>query len=285
MSQTDEKLYDDSLNIVGLFVNSLNQRNFTMLQNTVNPERMTFDGITYMHFQRFIYTCIKLVEDMNILMTSSASYSFDDVENSPVKSSALKIFRAFDNNSMLVVAQLEFYNKFTNFTREVLFVVSRNDSRETQINAIYGLADQPKRTEKFDLKYEIYHQFGICINIPKDFTLSPDNKLVGYYLNDKSGDEAAFQIFAVKSKDLKGEASNYIKEIVKTRDFYDFSVRYFHNGYRFQFFMDDGPRKIVIINAIKVRNRIVFITFTAPRRFYETRRIEIDYCLDYIDFI
>jgi hypothetical protein len=108
---------------------------------------------------------------------------------------------------------------------------------------------------------------------------------MSYYLNYNADRETAFQIFAVKSKDIQGEASNYIKQIVKTRDFYDFSTRYIPNGYRFQFFMDDGPSKIVKINAIKIKNKIIFITFSAPTKLYYARRAEIDYCLDNIDLI
>ena len=296
LSQTDSRLHDDALNIVGLFVQSLNERNFFMLQHTINQERMTFDGLHYIHSQRFLYSCIKMIDDMNLLLASSASFSLDDVD--AVRSSALKAFRTFDSNSILVIAQIDFYNQLTNLSREVLFVVNRNDYRETQINAIYGLSGKPEQTEKFDPmreqrivqekfnpKYEIYHQLGICVNIPKDFILRPSNRIIDYYLNDKSGDEAAFQIFAIKSNDTRGESLKYIKQIVKSRDFYDFSIRLFHNGYRFKFYMDDGPTKVVIINAFRVKNRVIFMTFSAPKRFYDARQAEIDYCLDHVDFI
>ena len=290
ISQVDSKLYADSLALVELFVKALNERNFHSTTFILNQTEMTFDGTRYIPSPIFIDTCIRLIGDMNIFLTSSKSYSFDDVfynaQNLDIKPLAVKMFRVFDSNSMLVVSELEFYNHVTRNVKQFLFVVSRDDSGYPQIDAIYGFDNQPQQTENFELNYEILYQFGICINIPKDFTEQKiDPKLIGYYLKDESSYNTSFQIFAVKSKDIKGEAMKYIKEIIKKRSFHNFTIRYIPNGYRFQFYTRDSSDNIRIIkvNAIRHKNKIIFITFSANMQTYNSRRVEINYCLDNVD--
>ena len=289
-SQIDSRLYYDSLDVVRLFVLALNERNFSTLVKTVNPIKMTFEGIRYMPSQTFLYTCLKITENTKMSLKNLTAYSFDEAENPTIKPSALKMFRVFDNESMLIISELEFYNNITRYTRQLLFVVSRDrdNPKKAQINAVCGFDNQPQYIENFDRRYEIIEPFGICINIPKDFSTEKiDRTLINFYLEDKSSYKAAFQIFAVKSNNIQKAAMNYIKQIVKQQDFYDLTIKYLPDGYRFRFYIKDSSYKpkIMKINVIQNKNKLIFITFSADKQLYDDRQYEINYCLDNIDII
>jgi hypothetical protein len=244
---------------------------------------MTFDGSHYMHPHIFLNTCIRLIENTNVTLKSVQAYTFDEIDGTAaLKPIALKMYRVFDNNTMLVIADLEFYNinVLRSNTKQFQFVVERSKSGAPQIKAVYGFTDQPEVAANYKLNTIAINQLKIRVSLPKDFSnMQIDRRLINYFNAERS---AVFQIFAVRSNDLKGEAMNYMKQIVHRRDFHDLSIRFIPNGYNFKFYIKDSANNIQIvkISAVKAKNKIVFVSLFAPKSLYSTRRFEFNYCLD-----